>query len=309
MEKKIVKEDRDVKVGGITLHLTNQQKLYWQNEGITKGDLVSYYDQISSVMLPYLKDRPQSMRRHPNGISGPNFFQKDIDRAKVPVWLMTKKMYSESNKGTIDYLLCNDKATLLYMANLGCIEINPWNSRILKPDNPDWLIIDLDPENIGFAEVVKAANEVRKVLEELDIQSYPKTSGSRGMHIFVPLAAKYAYEVARTFTRLIAKRVNDRIPDITSTIRNPSKRQKKVYLDYLQNSRGQTLAAPYSVRPKPGATVSTPLSWSEVTTRLDPSAFTIKTIFKRLDKKGDLWKPVLGKGLDIGKALKKLEKR
>jgi len=308
VKKSVNNEDRDIKIGNITLHLTNQQKLYWSKEGITKGDLINYYEKISSVILPYLKDRPQSLRRHPNGILGPNFFQKDIDRTKVPQWLKTKKMYSESNKGTIEYLLCNDKATLIYMANLGCIEINPWNSRITRPDNPDWIVIDLDPENIAFSEVVKTANAVRKVLEDLEIQSYPKTSGSRGMHIYIPLAAKYDYEIARMFARFIAERVHKLVPDITSIVRSPSKRQKKVYLDYLQNSRGQTLAAPYSVRPKPGAPVSTPLLWNEVGGKLDPSVFTIRSIFKRLEKKGDLWEQVLGKGVRIDKALKILEK-
>lgn len=306
MAKKIEKIDKDIKIGKVTLHLTNQQKLYWQKEDITKGELIEYYDEIAPMILPYLKDRPESMRRHPNGINGPDFFQKDVDTSKIPAWLKTKRIYSESNKDYIDYLICNDKATLLYMANLGCIEMNPWNSRITKPDNPDWIVIDLDPENIDFKEVVKTALEVRKVFSELDIECYPKTSGSRGIHIFVPLGAKYTYEIARTFAQLIAQRIHDRLPDITSIVRSPSKRQKKVYLDYLQNSKGQTLAAAYSVRPKPDAKVSTPLEWKEVNTKLDPSAFTIKTIFKRLDKKGDIWKPVLGKGANIEKALKKL---
>ena len=307
MAKKIEKKDRDLKIGKVTLHLTNQQKFYWQKEGITKGELVEYYDTIAPIILPYLKDRPQSLLRHPNGINGPSFFQKDIDTAKVPSWLTTKNMYSESNKGYINYLICNDKATLIYMANLGCIEINPWNSRITKPDNPDWIVIDLDPEAIAFSEVVKTALMVRKVFEELDIECYPKTSGSRGIHIYVPLSAKYDYTIARTFAQFIAERVHDRLPEITSIERSPKKRQKKVYLDYLQNSRGQTLAAPYSVRPKPGARVSTPLSWKEVNAKLDPSAFTMKSIFKRLDKTGDLWKQVIGKGISIEKAMKKIK--
>jgi bifunctional non-homologous end joining protein LigD len=304
---KTKKQDYSLKVGKITLLLTNQDKVYWPKEGYVKGDLLSYYDEVSSVILPYLKDRPQSMNRHPNGIAGPSFFQKDIDRAKVPEWLRTEKMFSNHNDGYIEYLICNDKATLLYMANLGCIEINPWNSRLQKSDDPDWIVIDLDPEAIVFSEVVKTANEVRRVLEELDIHSCPKTSGSRGIHIYIPLGAKYEYAIARTFAQLIAERVHRRIPEITSIVRSPSKRQKRVYLDYLQNSRGQTLAAPYSARPKPGATVSTPLLWSEVNAKLDPSAFTIKTMPKRLDKKGDLWKSVLGKkGANIEKTLKKL---
>jgi bifunctional non-homologous end joining protein LigD len=307
MPKKTAKLDKDVKIGGVTLHLTNQQKIYWPEEGITKGELVDYYEKIAPIMLPYLKNRPQSMRRHPNGINGPDFFQKDIDVEKVPSWLTTKRIYSKSNKEYIDYLICNNKATLVYMANLGCIEINPWNSRISKPDNPDWIVIDLDPEDIPFSEVIRTANMVRKVFEELEIESYPKTSGSRGIHIYIPLGAKYEYDIARTFAQLIAQRVHERIPDITSIVRSPSKRQKKVYLDYLQNSKGQTLAAPYSVRPKPGAKVSTPLDWSEVNAKLDPANYTIKTIFKRLDKKGDLWKPVLGKGANIAKILKKIK--
>ncbi len=307
MAKKSAKKDYSLKVGKTTLLLTNQEKVYWPEEGYTKGDLIQYYNEVSSFILPYLKNRPESMRRHPNGIHGPDFFQKDIDRSKVPQWLHTEKMYSDHNSGTIEYLICNDKATLLYMANLGCIEINPWNSTYKKPDNPDWIVIDLDPEAIDFSFVIKTAIEVRKVLEELEIPGYPKTSGSRGMHIYIPLGAKYTYDIARTFGQLLAERIHRRIPEFTSIIRQPKKRQKKVYLDYLQNSRGQTLAAPYSVRPKPGAKVSTPLEWKEVNAKLDPMAFTIKTVPKRLDKKGDLWKNVIGKrSASIENVLEKL---
>ncbi len=288
------------------VRLSNQQKLYWPKEGITKGDLVNYYKEIAPVMIPYLKNRPESMHRFPNGIAGASFYQKDVNPATMPEWLITKKMYSGSNKTYIDYLICNDAATLVYMANLGCIEIHPWNSRITKPDSPDWMVIDLDPEAIDFKTVVKTAIEVRRLLEELDVISYCKTSGSTGLHIYIPLAAKYTYEICRSFGELIAHTVNERLPDITSIVRQPKKRQGKVYLDYLQNSRGQTLAAPYSVRPKPGATVSTPLEWPEVNAKLDLKKFTIKTMFKRLDSKGDLWKPVLGGGVNILKALKHL---
>jgi len=224
----------------------------------------------------------------------------------VPGWVRTEKIYSESNDKDINYLICNDKATLVLMANMGCIEINPWNSRIPELLNPDWLVIDLDPEKISFKEVVKAAQEVRKVLDELEVDSYCKTSGATGLHIYVPLGAKYNYDVAKEFAELIAHMVHERLPKTTSIIRQPAKRQGKVYLDFLQNRKGQTLAAPYSVRPKPGATVSTPLEWDEVTEKLDPSNFTIKNILKRLDKKGDIWKPVIGKGVNILNVLKSL---
>ncbi|HET9136211.1 MAG TPA: non-homologous end-joining DNA ligase [Candidatus Kapabacteria bacterium] len=296
---KATEKDRDLKIGKVTLHLTNQQKLYWPKEKITKGDLVNYYAEVASVMLPYLKGRPQSMNRYPNGIAGPSFYQKDVNLEQVPDWLKTEKIFSESNDAYINYLICNDKATLVYMANLGCIEINPWNSRIGKLDKPDWIVIDLDPEAISFEKVVQTALEVKKVFDELKTKCYCKTSGATGLHIFVPLGAKYEYKEARAFAGEIAREVHERIPAFTSIERSPSKRQRKVYLDYLQNSKGQTLAAPYSVRPKPGATVSTPLEWKEVNNKLDPKAFTIHTIFKRLDKKGDLWKEVLGKGNSI----------
>jgi bifunctional non-homologous end joining protein LigD len=306
MKQTTAENERDVKIGKVTLHLTNQNKLYWQKEGITKGDLINYYDNISPFILPYLKDRPQSMHRFPNGINAPSFYQKDVDPEKIPSWLKSESIFSSSNNENIDYLICNDKATLLYMANLGCIEINPWSSRISKPDNPDWLVIDLDPEAIIFKEVVKTALEVRKVFDTLEIGSYCKTSGATGLHIFVPLAAKYNYEIVRKFGSVITEMVNQRLPNITSVLRSPSKRHNRVYLDFLQNSKGQTLAAPYSVRPKPGATVSTPLEWNEVNPKLDPSALTMKTILNRLDKKGDLWKPILKTGANIERALKKM---
>jgi bifunctional non-homologous end joining protein LigD len=293
MESKAAKKDIDLKIGKITLHLTNQDKVYWPDEGYTKGDLVNYYKEVSSFILPYLKDRPESLNRFPNGINGPSFYQKDQDTKVIPKWVKTHPVYSESNQEDLDYLICNNLPTLLYMANLGCIEINPWNSRLKKLDYPDWVVMDLDPGDIPFVEVVKTAIEVRKVLEEAKISGYCKTSGATGLHIYVPLGAKYEYPEAREFMKTIAEHVHERLPATTSMERSPAKRRKQIYLDYLQNSRGQTLAAPYCVRPKPGATVSTPLEWDEVNAKLDPKKFTIKTIFKRLEKVGDLWKPVI----------------
>lgn len=305
------KEDEsnyELKLGGNILKLTNQQKLYWPEEKITKGDLVKYYSQVANFILPYIKNRPQSLHRFPNGIKDAGFYQKDVDTATIPPWLKTEKIYSESNKEKIDYLICNDKATLIYMANLGCIEINPWNSKIGTIDKPDWAVIDLDPEDISFKEVVKAAVTTKKVCDKIGVECYCKTSGATGMHIFIPLGAKYEYETVRAFAGVLAQKVNDLLPDTTSIVRAPKNRQKKVYLDFLQNSRGQTIAAPYSVRPKAGATVSTPLDWSEVNQKLTPAMFTIKNMIARLDKKGDLWKPVLGKGANLKTIISELEK-
>jgi bifunctional non-homologous end joining protein LigD len=307
-KSKANQSDYELKVGKVSLKLTNQNKIYWPDEKITKGDLVNYYMEIAPVILPYLKDRPQSLHRFPNGIKAPGFYQKDLDTKTIPDWLTTQKVYSQSNDEYIDYLICNDKATLVYMANLGCIEINPWNSRLNKLDNPDWLVIDLDPETIAFTEVIKAALTTKNVCDKLEIDCFCKTSGATGLHIFVPLGAKYNYETARNFAHLIAERVNSLLPETTSLIRQPKQRQKKVYLDFLQNSKGQTLAAPYSIRPKSGATVSTPLDWKEVNNKLDPSNFTIKTILKKLDKTGDVWGSVMGKGADLKKAILKADK-
>ncbi len=299
--------DSDFKVGKVTLHLTNQNKIYFPDDGVTKGDIVMYYNEVADLMLPYLKDRPQSMNRFPNGINGPSFYQKDVDVDKIPTWLKTQKVFSESNDADIDYLICNDRETLLYMANLGCIEINPWNSTLKQIENPDWIVIDIDPEKEEFSEVVRTALVVKEVLDALDVACYCKTSGATGLHVYIPLGARYDYDQALIFAELIAHQVHSKLPDTTSLERSIKKRNHKIYIDFLQNRTGQTLAAPYSVRPKPGATVSTPLEWEEVNEALSPSQFTIKNVLKRFEKKGDLWKPVLGKGISIEKALKKIE--
>ncbi|KQO22940.1 DNA ligase [Flavobacterium sp. Leaf82] len=301
--------DYDLKIGKTTLHLTNQNKVYFPDNGITKGEIVQYYNEVADLILPYLKDRPQSMNRFPNGISGASFYQKDVDVDKVPAWLKTKKVFSESNEEYLNYLLCNDKATLLYMANLGCIEMNPWNSTIKHIENPDWLVIDIDPEKDNFEEVVKTALTVKEVLDELETECYCKTSGATGLHVYIPLGAQYDYDSIKILGELLATEIQSRLPETTSLERSIKKRKHKIYIDYLQNRRGQTLAAPYSVRPKPGATVSTPLEWSEVNLKLHPSQFTIKNVMKRFEKKGDLWQPVLGKGANIKKILHKLENR
>lgn len=289
--------------GNKEIEFSNLNKLYWPKEKITKGDLINYYREVSPIILPYLKDRPESLHRHPDGIRKPGFFQKDTSDA--PDWIKTLAIESDKGKQT-RYLLCQDRETLLYMANLGCIEINPWSSRVGNLDCPDYMVMDLDPERIAFSKVVETALEVRRVLERAELESYCKTSGATGLHIYVPLGAQYDYDVVRQFAELVSNIVNQKIPTFTSVTRSPKERQRKVYLDYLQNRRAQTLAAPYSVRPRPNATVSTPLKWNEVDRKLNPETFTIRTILKRLEKLGDLFKPVLKSKSDLNAALKKL---
>jgi bifunctional non-homologous end joining protein LigD len=287
------------------LQFTHLDKFFWPERGYTKGDLIDYYKSISKIILPYLKGRPHNLLRQPNGYQGKSFFQKDMG-SLPPEWVKTAKIYSESNGKEIDYMVCDSLDSLLYMVQLGCIEINPWNSRLGKLDKPDWAVLDLDPEDIGFKQVVKVAQVVRDVMEELKIPAYPKTSGKTGIHVFIPLAARYDYGQVKQFAEILANLVFQRTSGITSLERSPSKRQKRIYIDFLQNREGQTLAAPYSVRPTKDASVSAPLRWEEVNAELDPSQFTIKNIFKRLEEVGDLWQPVLKTGVDIAEVLKRL---
>lgn len=284
------------------VEFTHLDKVFWPEKGYTKGDLAEYYQSVAKFILPYLKDRPESLLRQPNGYDGQSFFQKDMGTI-LPGWVDHTSIYSESHGGKINYLICNDVDTLLYMVQLGVIEINPWNSRRKNLTKPDWVAIDLDPEGVDFKAVVETALVVKTVCDELHIPAYPKTSGKTGIHIFIPLGAKYTYKQAKQFAQILVNLVHERLPKVTSLERLPKKRPHKVYLDYLQNNEGQTLASAYSVRPTLAASVSTPLHWSEVNKRLDPTKFTIKTAPKRFEKEGDLWKPVLGKGVDIIKVL------
>lgn len=303
----ITKKDKEktIELDGRSLHLTSLDKVYWPEEGYTKGEVIQHYLTVSEYILPYLKDRPENMLRHPNGIAEKGFFHKDVSDLNVE-WLETVEVYSESNDKDIQYLICNNQSTLTYMNQLGCIEINPWNSRVQSLENPDWIVIDLDPADNTFDEVVETALVVKQVLDKAGAESYIKTSGSSGMHIFIPMGAKYDYEQAKNFAHVIAQLTHEKLPKLTSLKRSPKERKKQIYLDYLQNRKGQTLSVVYSVRPKPGATVSTPLRWEEVKKGLHPSKFTIKNIQKRLKKHGDLFQGVLGKGVDMEKCLENL---
>jgi bifunctional non-homologous end joining protein LigD len=300
------KEKSGIKIGKHVVSITNRQKIYWPGEGFTKGDLIDYYDKMADYILPYLKGRCLSLKRNPNGINDKGFYHKDAGE-NAPSYVDVHKVKSESNGKIIDYIVCNNKATLLYVANLGCIEINPWNSTTKKIGNPTWMVIDIDPSDKNkFTEVVDTALAVRKVLDNGGVSSYCKTSGASGLHVYVPLKNKYEYETVREFAHIIASLVQEQLPGITTLERSLSKRGPKIYIDYLQNSAGQTLASVYSVRPVPGASVSTPLEWKELNHQLSPKQFTIENIFQRIKKKGDLFLPVLNESNSIDKALKAL---
>ncbi len=292
-------------MGGHDLKLTNLSKLYWPDDHITKRDMLNYYYRVAPTILPYLKDRPQSLNRHPNGINGKQFYQKDV-KGKVPDWINTLTYYSEIDKRKKEFFICDDEASLLYLVSLGCIEISPWSSRAENPDNPDWCVIDLDPDKNSFNQVIQAAQVTHNLFKLLGIPSYCKTSGSTGLHIYVPLAAKNTYEQSKEFARSIVTIVHSELPKFTSIERHVANRGGKMYLDFLQNRPQATIAAPYCLRPKPGATVSMPLHWDEVKTGLRMTDFTIDNSIARIREAGDIFKPVLGKGINLEKALKQL---
>jgi bifunctional non-homologous end joining protein LigD len=294
------------KICGHDLKFTHLSKVYWPEDGVTKRDMFNYYYQVAEYILPYLKDRPMSLNRFPNGIHGQSFYQKDV-KGKAPDWVTKTFPYTTSDGEHKEYLVGSDESYLLWMASLGCIEMNPWFSRVQSPDNPDYCVIDLDPDKNTFDQVIDAAREVKKVLDAIDVPSYPKTSGSTGMHIYIPLGAKYTYDQSQLFAKIIVSIVHKVIPDYTSLERMVANRGGKMYLDFLQNRPGATIAGPYSLRPKVGATVSMPLLWDEVKPGLTMKHFTIFNSVDRLKETGDLFKGVLGKGIDLEKTIKKAQ--
>ncbi len=308
-KEKTTKEKRikeSIKAGKYSVPVTNTDKIFWPKQKITKGDVIAYYDAVSSYLVPHLKNRPLSLKRNPNGIKDKGFYHKDAGE-NVPEYVKVHK--HKNDQKVIDYIMCNNKATLLYLANLGCIEMNPWNNRYNKEDKPDWLALDLDPgDHNTFKQVVKVAQKIKELLDECLLSGYCKTSGASGLHIYIPLAAKYDYDTVKNFGNLCMNLIAKQLPKIATTERTIKKRGKKIYLDYLQNRPGQTLASVYSLRPVPDATVSMPIDWEELTADLSPKQFTIYNAQERMEKKGDLFKLVLKETNDLGKALSLLEK-
>ncbi len=296
------------KVNGHELKFTNLSKIFWPKEGYTKRDMLNYYYQAAPYILPYLKDRPQSLNRFPNGINGKSFYHKDVTNS-APDWIKMEP-YTTAEGEDKNFLVPEDEAAILYMANLGSIEMNPWNSTIHKEDFPDWCMIDLDPSSKNtFEQVIETALVTKEVLDHMGIKGYPKTSGSTGMHIYIPMGAKYDYDQVQLLGKIIATQVNQILPEMTSIERLVKNRKNKLYIDYLQNRPKATLAAPYSLRPKPGATVSMPLHWEEVKKGLKLKDFTIENAIERIRREGDIFKPVLGKGIDLARVLKGIKNK
>ena len=309
-EKKVTQKSSSVKktVGIKNVKLTNENKIFWPDEGYTKGDLIEYYQSVKKYILPHIMHRPQSLHRFPNGINEMSFYQKDAAE-HTPDWIETVEVYSESNDKIINYIIANDAASMAYLNNLGCIELNVWTSSTDNLDNPDYLVLDLDPSDKNtFDEVIEVAQYIKEIADEAKIDAYIKTSGSTGLHIYIPMNSQYAFDQVKDFAHILMQIVNKKLPEITTLERSLQRRSdKKIYLDYLQNRRGQTLASVYSLRPKPGAPVSMPLEWKEVKKGLKPTDFNIENALPRMKKKGDLFLPVLGKGIDLLKSLELLQ--
>jgi bifunctional non-homologous end joining protein LigD len=287
---------------------TNLTKVFWPEDGYTKGDLIGYYDKISPYLIPHLLDRPLVFERFPNGIYGSSFYQKDAPD-HTPPWIRVQEIWSEDVERHIRYFIGATREQLLYIANTGNIQQNPWMSRVQHLDFPDYLVFDLDPVEAPYSTVQKVAIVLREILDELGLRGYPKTSGASGIHVHLPvLENTFTYEDVRIFAEAVASIVVQRLPEFATIERVVRKRKPhEVYVDFLQNIRGKTVASVYSPRPRAGAPVSTPLRWEEFKKPIDPNAFTIKTIFKRLDKYGDLFEKALTDRQDIGGFLKTLK--
>ncbi len=301
--------ESEIRRGKRVLRLSNLDKVFWPEEGITKGDLLAYYRDVAGVLVPHLENRPFTMKRYPDGAFGKFFFQKDAPK-HMPEWIARKAFRATSResrqKRMISYPLVNDELALLWMVNMGCIDMNVWYSRVDKPERPDFVLFDLDPSpDVGFKETVEVALLVKEVLDALELEGFPKTSGSDGIHVLVPVARRYTYADTREFAEIVARTLASTHRGLVTTEWSKQKR-RGVLIDSNQNGEGKTIASVYSVRPREGAPVSTPLRWEEVTEELDPRHFTMEVVLGRIERDGDLYEPVLTRRQSIGAALRKL---
>ncbi|MDP9204349.1 MAG: DNA ligase D [Gemmatimonadota bacterium] len=289
-----------------TIAFTNLKKVYWPAEKYTKGDLIDYYRAVSKWLLPYLANRPVVLTRFPDGIDGKSFYQKDAP-VFAPEWMRTVPIWSEETQREIRYFICDCDEALLYLANMGSIPLHIWASREPSLELADWCVIDLDPKEAPFSDVIRCGQVLHRVCESVGLPNYVKTTGKTGLHVLLPLGRQCTYEQSRMLGELLARVVLRELNDIATITRHVTKRGDKVYLDYLQNRHGQTIVAPFSVRPLPGATVSMPLVWDEVDDSLDPKAFTIRTALDRIDKlRTDPVLPVLETKVDLVPVLERL---
>ncbi|HET9837904.1 MAG TPA: DNA ligase D [Candidatus Angelobacter sp.] len=294
-------------IDGRQLKFTNLKKVFYPADGYTKRDLINFYDGVADLLVPHLQGRPLSLKRYPNGIDQDYFFQKDA--SGFPEWLHREELKDEEDAESKIRVICDDRASLLYLANLGCIDQNPYMSRLGSLEHPDFILIDLDPYHCGYDRIVEAARLVHEKLRGIGLEGYPKTTGGNGMHIYVPVEPIYQFSQTRAFAEVLCRWVAGERPDLFTMPRTVSAREKgKVYFDYLQNASGKTISAPYVLRAHPGAPVATPLKWEEVVPGLKPAQFHIANVLRRFERAGDLFAGVLKKPQELGPALEKMGK-
>ena len=302
-------ESLRIEIDGRTLNLSNLNKIYFPESGLRKRDLLAYYYRVAHLIVPFLKDRPLVMRRYPDGITGESFFQKEAP-SPLPDWMPTATVYSDERGGDMLYVMANDRPSLLFMTNLGCIDHNPWSSRADSQDRPDYLFFDLDPTpGTPFSTVLRVARAIFRVVRSTGLKCYLKTSGATGFHIFIPLEPRYTYEQSRTFAEIISRMVAAELPQDTTLERSVRKRpQGRVLLDALQNAKGKPLASVYSVRAEAGAPVSTPVTPQELEGDIEPQKWSLRTMDARIREVGDLWKDFWNRRQTLDKALAALSR-
>jgi bifunctional non-homologous end joining protein LigD len=292
--------------------LSSADRVLFPDDGITKGDLFDYYGKVAPAILPHLRDRPFTMKRWREGLPGGSFFQKQAPKG-MPDWIPTRQFRTMPREGgprLVDFPLVNSPEALLWMVQMHCIDMNAWYSRVDKPDRPDFVLFDLDPPDSpdGFPLAVRVAHLIRAALDELELESYVKTSGADGIHVLVPITRRHGFDQTYAFAELLSRRLEDEHPGEVTT-EWLKKKRAGVLLDHRQNGHGKTIASVYSVRPKPGAPVSTPLEWEELTERVRPRDFSMAVALERVRERGDLFEPVLRGGQSLGPALKALRRR
>jgi bifunctional non-homologous end joining protein LigD len=292
------------------VRLTSQDRILFPSDGITKGDLFEYYDAVADTIVPHLKNRPFTLKRYPHGITQEAYFQKQAPKG-IPEWIPTRQFTTHPREGgarLVDFALVNSRHALLWMVQMNCIDMNAWYSRVDKPARPDYVVFDLDPPDDGFANAIRVAHLVKDALDELELRSYVKTSGASGIHVLVPIARRSTFDQTYEFAERVSRGVEERNPGLATTEWLKRKRPEgAVLVDHRQNGHGKTIASAYSVRPRPGAPVSTPLGWEELTTDVRPRDFGMREALERIDRHGDLYELVLRGGQSLGPALRALE--
>jgi bifunctional non-homologous end joining protein LigD len=292
-------------IEGKRLSFTSLNKLYYPKDNVSKRDVINYYAAVGDLLIPYLKDRPLSLRRYPEGIEGEGFFQKHAEKG-FPTWMRVEQILAEDGHLRMQ-IIGEGKAELLFLSNFGCIDQNPWMSSVGSLEHPDFILIDLDPYECSYDKIVEAAHCVRRKLEQLELESFPKTTGGHGMHLYIPVEPVYSYEQTKSFAEIVARLVAAERPDLFTTPRSVARRDKgKVYFDYLQNGKGKTISAPYVLRAHPGAPVATPLEWREIRPGLSPAQFHIGNAMDRFDRVGDLFEGVRTRLQRIEPAMERL---